>query len=257
MDLTSVERDFKEKVCSQVSLVREGLNRYRVLNPFLFDDGDHLSIVMKREKDEWVLSDEGHTYMHLSYDLDDADLQKGTRQKIISNVLSFFEVLDRQGELVMPVRDNLFGDTLLSFAQALLKVFDVGYLSRERVLSTFLEDFKVFMQEALPADRLTFDWSDTVKDPKGMYKVDCRVTNGQAPLFVYALPNDDRVRDATIAALQFEKWGLPFHSLGIFEDQEAVNRKVLARFTDVFEKSYSNLGRNKERISRFLKEYAH
>ena len=189
MDLTSVERDFKEKVCSQVNLVREGVNRYRVLNPFLFDDGDHLSIVMKRENDEWVLSDEGHTYMHLSYDLDDADLQKGTRQKIISNVLSFFEVLDRQGELVMPVRDDLFGDTLFSFAQALLKVFDVGYLSRERVVSTFLEDFKTFMQETLPAGRLTFDWSDAVKDPNGMYKVDCRVSNGQAPLFVQVDPS--------------------------------------------------------------------
>ena len=46
MDLVSVERDFQKKVCAQVRVVREGVDRYPVLNPFLFDDGDHLPMVM-------------------------------------------------------------------------------------------------------------------------------------------------------------------------------------------------------------------
>jgi hypothetical protein len=41
------------------------------------------------------------------------------------------------------------------------------------------------------------------------------------------LPGDDKVRDATIAILQFERWKTPFRSVAIFEDQEEVNRKVL------------------------------
>ena len=39
-----------------------------------------------------MLSDEAHTYMHLTYDIDEEDLHHGTRQKILSNALSMFRV---------------------------------------------------------------------------------------------------------------------------------------------------------------------
>jgi hypothetical protein len=74
------------------------------------------------------------------------------------------------------------------------------------------------------------------------------------PLMVFALPSDDKVRDATISLLQFERWKIPHRSLGIFEDQEEVNRKVLARFSDMCEKQFSSLGTNKDRIAAYLQE---
>ena len=138
MTIESIEMDFRRKVGESVRLASEGLNRYRVFTPFLFEDGDHLAVVLKREDNRWVLSDEGHTYMHLTYDLDEKDLQRGNRHKIISNALSVFSVDDKQGELRLLVPDEQFGNGLFSFVQALLKISDVSYLSRERVKSTFL-----------------------------------------------------------------------------------------------------------------------
>ena len=64
----AIEKDFQSKVSEKVCLAAEGLDRYRVLTPFRFDDGDHLAIVLKRDGDEWILSDEAHTYMHLTYE---------------------------------------------------------------------------------------------------------------------------------------------------------------------------------------------
>jgi hypothetical protein len=254
MTIDTIETDFRRTVGETVRLASEGVNRYRVFTPFLFEDGDHLAVVLKREASQWILTDEGHTYMHLTYDLDEQDLRRGNRQKIISNALSVFSVEDREGELRLLIPERQFGDGLFSFVQALLKISDVSYLSRERVRSTFLEDFRTFMAATVPADRRSFDWHDPQHDAAGKYSVDCRLNGMPKPVMVFALPSDDRVRDATISLLQFERWNIPHRSLAIFEDQEEVNRKVLARFSDMCEKQYSSLGANKDRIAAYLSE---
>ena len=254
MSIDTVEQDFHRKVSQKVRLSAEGIDRFRVFTPFLFEDGDHLAIVLKKEGMRWVLSDEAHTYMHLTYDIDEKDLLRGTRQKIISNALSTFRIEDRDGELILGVPDERYGDALYSFVQALLKITDVSYLSRERVRSTFMEDLRTLLIEIAPKERRTFDWSHSEHDPNGIYTVDCRINGMPRPLLVHGLSSDGRTRDATIALLQFEKWGIPFRSLAIFEDQESISRKVLARFSDVCEKQFSSLTANRERITRFVQE---
>ncbi len=255
MSVETIERDFREKVCSELRLVSEGIRRFRVFTPFLFDDGDHLSIVLKGENSKWFLSDEGHTYMHLSYSMDTDALQSGTRQEIITNALSAFGVQDWDGELRLTVEDDRYGDALYSFVQALLKITDVTYLSRERVRSAFYQDFKTFFMELVPEERRQFKWYHPQRDPKRMYTVDCVINNMPRPLFIYALTGDGKTRDATIALLEFERWKVLFRSLGIFEDQESIGRRVLARFTNVCERQFSGLGGdNRDRIEHHVKE---
>ena len=65
------------------------------------------------------------------------------------------------------------------------------------------------MEETVPENRREFDWFDPRHDPEGKYLIDCRINKMPRPLFVQALPNDDKTRDATITLLQFEKWGVP------------------------------------------------
>lgn len=253
MNPQEIEQAFREKVCDALRLEREGSDRYRVVTPFLYGDGDHLSIVLCRNDSGWVLSDEASTYMHLSYELDDRALDTGTRQKIISDALTFFGIEDDDGELRIGIDDDQYGDALYSLVQAMLRICDVTFLSRERVASAFMEDFRRFLSRIIPEGRRTFEWSHPEHDPKQLYPVDCYVNGGQRrPVAIYGVTGDSRVRDATITLHQFESWGLDLYSVGIFEDMERISRKPLARFADVCDKLFSSLPENEDRIDKHL-----
>lgn len=254
MDVSELLAQFKKSVCDQVRIEQEGLDRYRVFTPFRFSDGDMFVILFKRREDEWVLSDEGHTFMHLSYIFEDRDLRSGTRARLIENALSAFGVTEDDGELYVPAEEGQYGDALFSFVQVISKITDLTYLSRERVRSTFKQDFSTFFEQFHSRFSLQFDWYDKVRDPEKKYPVDCVLTNDDRRVFIFALSSDRAVDAATIALLTFEKWGIRARSIGIFEDQQEISRISLARFSDVGDKQFSSLRGNEERITNYLSD---
>ena len=126
MLIDRVERDFREKVSNEVRLIAEGRGRYLVFTPFCFKDGDHLTILLKQNGTRWFLSDEAHTYMRLSFDIDVQELLRGPRQKIIAKTLAEYGIEDRDGELLLEPSDEQYGDALNSFIQALLTITESG-----------------------------------------------------------------------------------------------------------------------------------
>ena len=53
MSINTIEKDFIDKVSTKVRLSADGEERFRVLTPFHFDDGDQLIIVLR--KGEWAM----------------------------------------------------------------------------------------------------------------------------------------------------------------------------------------------------------
>jgi hypothetical protein len=129
MKSETIVQEFRQKVCEKINLISEGINRYIVFTPFMFDDGDHLSILLKQDNGQWYLSDEGHTFMHVNYD--EINIEKGTRSKIIDTVLRSYGIKNINGELRTYIKNENYGDALYSFIQGLIKITDISYLTRE------------------------------------------------------------------------------------------------------------------------------
>ena len=99
MSVKTIEKDFIDNVSAEIQLLADGKDRFLVSTPFHFNDGDQLVIVLKKVGNKWVLSDEAHTFMHLTYYMDEKALLSETRQKLILKARSMFDVEDYDGEL--------------------------------------------------------------------------------------------------------------------------------------------------------------
>ena len=253
-ELLEVQSKLRNTVSTEVSLLAEGIDRFRVFTPFEFEDGDHFSIILKKKMGSYIFTDEAHTIMHMSYDMDISALKKGNRQKILTNIISNFGLEEHNGELLIKVEANNFGASFYNFVQALVKITDLSFLGKELIRSTFYEDFHALVSDSVPKDRIIFDYYHPELDREKKYIIDCRINGMPKPLFLFAIPNDSKCKDVMISMYQFERWRIKYNSISIFEDQETINRRVLAQFSDIGEKQFSSLLSNKERIRNYLSD---
>lgn len=254
MSVEELQERIRDRVGVSMTLRPRGAGEFTIVTPFQFGDGDHYVMHLRAlDEGRYEFSDGGYTFMHISYQ--DIDLETATRAQIIENALARSQVVNDEGELRLTVPADQVGEGLFTFIQTITHLSDIEYLKRERARSTFMEDLRATLDELLDPSVRTFDWHDEAGDPQKMYQVDCRVDGPAEPLFIFGLLNDDRCRDATITISHFELQDGEFTSLGIFEDQQQINRKVLARLTDVMERQFSALRGNEERVAQYLDEY--
>jgi len=256
MSIQEINETLQQAIGQQVTVELEGNNRFPVLTPFMMDDGDHYNIVLRGQEGQqnWVITDEGETLLHLSYWMDYNSLKKGTRQQVIERVLGQYGIDNRDGELRLEIKYDELSSAIFTFLQALTRVTDITYLSREQARATFLEDFRELLRTTVPEERLTFDYNHPRYDRQRIYTVDALVNHRDVPLYIFAIGSNDRCRDVTINLHTYKTWKIEYQSVAVFEDQKSISRDVLARFSDVADKQFSSLVSSEAQIVDYLKK---
>ncbi|AKB49299.1 hypothetical protein MSBRW_0046 [Methanosarcina barkeri str. Wiesmoor] len=256
MDLTSLERDIKKRICEDIEIFYEGEERLVIVSPVTFDDGDSLNTVLKEGETGWYFTDEGSTLMHLSYTDLDTSLDRGKRQEIFKQILSIHNMENDGGELKIMVEGEDFGESYFTFIQGLIRIVDlVLFTKKEYVKSMFYEEFRSYLKEKF-GTKCNFNYTDKARDPESMYSVDCSIEDENNLIFFFGVLNDDKCRDVTITCLKFREWERDFVSICIFEDQETITRKVFGRLLDEVDKSYSTLSTAKAGLPEYMKKFA-
>lgn len=252
MQTTNIETNIRKLLCGEIAVIQQGIDRYSIHTPFTFGDGDSFVSVLKKEGDGWVLSDEGNTFMHMSYE--SVDFLSGTRGRVVDDALHQHGLDNLSGTLRMRVpSEDQIGHAVFSFVHAISKVSNVTQFTKEVARSTFMDDFKELVEEISSEAHLEFNWHDPIKDPDSLYPVDCRIDATGRPWFVFGIGNSDKCKNVTITCLKMENMVPEARTIAIFENQADVNSRAVAQLTDVVRKQFSSLG-EKARIKNYFDE---
>ena len=235
LDKALLERTLCERLCARVRVHMRDDGVLMLDTPFTFPDGDHYPIYLSEAgTGNVVLSDRGHTLMHIGYEHDVDTFYDGARATLREQIVRESGIQEDNGTFSVEARPDRLADTLFRFAQALTKIYDLTFLSRERVASTFYEDLKAVLFAMVDEEKVQPDYVPPDVPSGSDYPVDYRLDGQEGTsIFLYGVPNRDKARLTTIMLSHFLLHGLSFESIIVYEDQQEIPRLDLARLTNV------------------------
>jgi hypothetical protein len=222
--------------------------------PFTYPDGDMIEIFISYDGGENIrVTDMGLTVMKLSYEF---DLNSNNKKKIFKEIISNYEIQEDDGLLFIDTNTNDIFPCLMHFIEVAIKVSDLNFLKRETVKSMFLEYFETFVEEELIQFNPVKDYYppfDTEKQYPSPYAF---LRENNSPICVFPIHTDEKCNEATIVIQQYElgQENFEFDSIAVFENQEVISRKPLARLSNVVGKQFASLNGNQERIKGYCEK---
>ena len=115
--------------CPHVEVTDLGHGRHYIGTGFTYDDGDELRIILKRGDDGgWILSDEGHTPMWLSYGGLEMTPSLGS---MMGRLLRQNRARSDSGRITVDIGSpGEVHECLRSMVQAMIQVADMSFLNR-------------------------------------------------------------------------------------------------------------------------------
>ncbi len=238
-----LEKALCRRLCANVRVHQRDDDVLMLETPFTFPDGDHYPIYLSETPTGGVLlSDRGHTLMHISYEHDVDAFYEGARAVLREQIVREYGIEEAYGTFTAETVPDRLADTLFKFGQALTKIYDMTFLSRGRIASTFYEDLKSLLLNIVEEDKVEPDFVPPNVPNGSDYPVDYRLQGkAETPIFLYGVPNRDKARLTTIMLSHFLLHDLSFDSIIVFEDQQEIPRLDLARLTNVAGTAVSSL----------------
>ncbi len=249
-----------KQLCAHVSLVERPDGVTMLDTPFSFPDGDHYPIYVTETGTGGVrLSDGGHTLMHLSYENDIDKFLEGSRSLLMEQTIAQERVGydPDKGTFYVDASLEHMADAVFRLGQAITRVYDLTYLNRSRVASTFYDDLQERIKTVIPEEKIKRDYSVPGLPNAENYPVDFFIeTKSNTPLFLYGIPNRDKARLATIFLQYLIQNKVNFDSLLIFDNQEEIPRKDLARLSNVGGEMIASLNAEEDFERKLLRKAA-
>lgn len=257
--LNSLKQKLCSSLCDDINVYQKSDDLFYIETPLLFPDGDTYTIYLKSLPELLGgvrITDRGHTFMHLSYEIDIDTLYKGTRGKLREQIMNELDLKEEQGQIYLDSSLDQLGSNLFRFSQGITKIYDLNFLNRARVGSTFYDDLWESLIHIVDQSFIEKDYIVPNISHAKDYPIDYFIRGKNAPLYVFGIPNKDKARLATIILQHLLGENLSFDSIIIFANQGEVPNADLARLTNVGGEMVASLDAQEDLKRKILKRAA-
>ncbi len=228
----------KSQFNDRIRFVEKRPGIYQLIAPFYHEDGDMLEIYLEgiEGNGKIRISDHGMTIMRLSYEY---DIDTPNKRRIFEKMLNENQLLEKDGRLYLEPGLDVLYPSVLQFAQAVAKISNMKLYKREVIKSLFYELLDEFITEQLVRYQ---------PEPKVLpiperddLEVDYSFKGFPRPLYLFGVKDDTKARLSTISCLEFHRADIPFKSVAVHEDFEALSKKDRKRITSAADKQFVDL----------------
>jgi Domain of unknown function DUF1828./Domain of unknown function DUF1829. len=118
----------------------------RITTPYLDRHNDYIMFYIRKEKDDFILSDAGNTIKDL--EMSGCLFNTKRRTDILNKTISCLGIkINDNKELYVQTSKEMFAVNKLNFLQAIISVNDLYYLSSTNVQSFFQEDVELWLHD--------------------------------------------------------------------------------------------------------------
>lgn len=235
VDTGKLQQILCESLCSDVQLVCRPDGALMLRTGFEFPDGDRFPFhVLKMTDGSVRLSDQGHTLMHISYDHDIDVFLQGNRAQLLESIVSESSISMEGGVFYIDSPIERLPEAIFQFGQALTRVYDLVFLSRPWVKSSFYDDLSSLLINEINEEKVQIDYVPKELPNPEAYWVDFKIeTRFNHPTFLYGIPDRNKARFTAIMLSYFRRHRIEFESILVFEDQSDIPRNELAYLSEI------------------------
>lgn len=235
--MTNIE-NLQQKLCSsfcaEIRISRKNEYLIRVETPFYFPDGDPYQIYLKEiGTGGYRITDAGHTLMQLSYENDIDMFRKGTRNILLQQIQIETGIKEDDGEFYIESTSDEISINIFRLGQALTKIYDLTFLNRARVESTFYDDLEERIYNIVDKEKVQKEYIYSEMENADDYPIDYFFPGNGQPLFLFGIPNRDKAKLTTIILERLLRHQAKFESLLVFADTENIPKNDFKRLVNV------------------------
>lgn len=254
LDLEKIKEALCHQFCAEIKLSVKNDELIRIETPFLFPDGDSYQIYLKTmPTGGFRISDMGHTLMHLSYENDLDVFRKGTRGNLLEQILLELGLKEEEGSFFVEVMMEEIPEGVFKLGQGITKIYDLTFLNRYRVESTFYEDLEERIYNIVGKEKVTRDYIESQMENGNDYPIDFRIEGKGAPLFLFGVANRDKSRLTTIVLERLNRYEVDFESLIVFQDFDNIPKNDSKRLMNVSGELITSLDAKEDLKRKILK----